>query len=129
MRRPSVASVGAVVVGLALASASAPAAPKREVCFEATYAMNSRGTNAVFARRHLQGGGPTWAAILETVVRGYTPAVAADRYRFDDEGDAVLFCAGDAALRDVVRADYKRLNGDAKALERAIDRVPAGELE
>ncbi len=120
------AIVAAVVV--TAAGSIALAAPKREVCFEVTYEMNSRGTNAVFARRHLQGGGPTWRAILETVVRGYQPPVA-DRYRFDDEGDAVQVCASDAALRDAVRADYKRLNSDAKALEHAIDRVPPGELE
>ncbi len=119
-----------VVAGLLLASAglAAAASPKLDVCFDVTYAMNSRGTNAVFERRHLQGGGPTWRAILETVVRGYKPPVA-DRYRFDDEGDAVQICTSDATLRDAVRADWKRLNGDAKALERAIDRVPTGELE
>lgn len=114
---------------LLVVAGGAWAAPKRDLCFDVTYAMNSRGTNAVFARRHLQGGGPTWAAILETVVRGYKPPVAADRYRFDDEGDAVQVCAADAALRDAVRADYRRLNGNARALEAAIDRVPPGELE
>ena len=126
MRRALAACVVAGGVAFALV---ARAEPKRDLCFDVTYAMNSRGTNAVFERRHLQGGGPTWAAILETVVRGYRPSVAADRYRFDDEGDAVQVCAADAALRDAVRADYKRLNGNAKALEAAIDRVPPGELE
>lgn len=120
--------LAALAIVVAVGS-SARAEPKRHFCFDITYSMNSRGTNAVFQRRHLQSGGPTWAAILETVVRAYKPAVAADRIDFNDEAEAVRVCAGDAALRDAVRADYKRLNSDAKALEQAIDRVPAGELE
>ena len=143
--------VVAAALGVALAAGATPAKP-RDPCFSMTAGMNSGGTNALFARRELQGGGYTWAAIVGALVEGYTKLIrVADgysgamphfgqpmivRYRgaqtwyiLDEEGDAAVFCAGEPALLDAVRADYKRLNGDANALERAIDRVPPAELE
>jgi len=50
-------------------------------------------------------------------------------YDLDDEGDGVLVCtAGDSTL-SVARAEYNRLNKDAKALAKMIDRVPKERLE
>jgi hypothetical protein len=128
-----------------------PAAP-RKACFDLLAEANSRGTNAVFERRKLQGGGPTWAAILESVVKRYTSFIreadgyTADmpgfgapmivRYRktrtwyvLDDEAAGAIFCAGDKALLNAARTDYQRLNKDAKALEQAIDLVDPAALE
>jgi hypothetical protein len=121
-------------------------------CFSLTVGANSRGTKAVFKRRHLQSGGPTWSAILETAVKSYTTFIregdgtAADMpgfgvpmvvtyrnaqtwYVIDDEGDAAIFCSGDKALLNAARADYERLNKDAKALERMLDRFDPRVLE
>jgi hypothetical protein len=122
-----------------------PAADARR-CFTADAAANRRATRALFERRDLQGGGPTWSAILEAVVKGYTTFVRASDgyvagmphfgtgtivtfrgrqtwYLLDEEGDAATFCAGDKQLLAQVRADYDRLNGDARALEQALDRI------
>ncbi len=117
-------------LGLALAVAAPTFAGEGRArkCFTVAVGANSKGTNALFARRHLQGGGPTWRAILETAVKAM-PSAARTPYDFDDEGDAALFCTDDAALMAALRAEYRRLNSDAKALAAAIDRVPPGQLE
>lgn len=97
-------------------------------CFDVLYTANSRATNALFKRRHLQGGGPTWAAILESEARRLMPKRAAS-LDFGDESDAVRICSSDPSLLATIRADYERLNKDAAALAKAIDRVPPDELE
>jgi hypothetical protein len=151
IRHPILVAALALTVGTA--SDVASAAPKRpNKCFTMVYGANSRGTNAVFERRHLQSGGPTWAAIIESVVKGYTTFIrhsdgytpdmpgfgsptivrfhgAQTWYVLDDEAEAAIFCAGDKALLGAARADYDRLNKDAKALEHAIDGVDPNALE
>jgi hypothetical protein len=126
--------------------AAGQAQAKSDRCFNAYVGGNSRTTTAIFKRRRLQGGGPTWAAILEAQVKSYTtfireqdhysddmpgfgsPIIVTFRkaqtwYILDDEGDGAIFCAGDRALLEAVRADYVRLNKDSKALEQALDRL------
>ena len=152
--------LAALAIAAGTASVAASAAPNQRKsaatasgkCFTLAYGANSRGTNALFERRKLQSGGPTWAAIIASAVKSYTTFVRyADsytpdmpgfggavivRYRktltwyvLDDEAEAAIFCAGDKALLAEARADYERLNKDAKALERAIDRADPNELE
>jgi hypothetical protein len=141
-----------LALAVIVVASAAHAEPKAERCFSITSGMNSRGTNAVFNKRHLQGGGPTWRAIVESVMQAYakplrpadphTPGMpgfglamiaafhgAETWYVVDDEADAAIFCAGDPALLAAVRADHKRLNGNAKALNDALARIPPGELE
>ena len=150
--RPSLL-LAALALAIGAASVAASAAPKQpNKCFNMVYGANSRGTNAVFERRHLQSGGPTWAAIIESVVKGYTtfvrhsdsytpempgfgsPTIVRFRgaqtwYVLDDEAEGAIFCAGDKALLAAARADYDRLNKDAKALDHAIDGVDPSVLE
>ena len=117
------------IVALVLWAATAYAVqPGLDRCFTISVDGNSRATTAMFARRHLQGGGPTWAAIMDVALKSL-PKLAGVAYDLDDEGDGVLVCtAGDSTL-SVARAEYNRLNKDAKALAKMIDRVPKGRLE
>jgi hypothetical protein len=112
-------------------------------CFAINTRENSRGTRALFARRRLQGGGPTWSAVMMGVIRERATVLATDsrpapgapafgqhmRIRFrgasswllvDEEGDEAVLCAADRGLLGALRAEYARLNGDAAALERAL---------
>jgi hypothetical protein len=121
-------------------------------CFSVGYGQNSVETTALFARRDLQGGGPTWAGVLGVVIRKHATFVrevtrherdmpgfgvpSVMRYAgretwliLDDEGEGAIVCAGDPGLLHDVRADYDRLNTNVKELERALDKVPPGELE
>ena len=121
-----------------------PAAPPS--CFRLDARWTSKASNAVFKKRHLQAGGPTWTALLTPIVKGQTtflrestdyspdmphfgvPVVVTFRgaqswYILDDEGDSATFCAGDAALLETVHAEAQRLNQDQKALEEALDRL------
>src|SRR3954468_23358082 len=50
------------------------AAKKRDLCFE-THGKTSKKAAALFEKRKLQGGGPTWLAILEEVVKTRTRLV------------------------------------------------------
>ena len=45
-------------------------------CFE-THGETSKAASQVFERRQLQGGGPTWAAVLEVIVRRHGTVGAA----------------------------------------------------
>ncbi|HEU4734003.1 MAG TPA: hypothetical protein VFT22_39195 [Kofleriaceae bacterium] len=116
-------------------------------CFD-THVRTSERARAVFERRGLQGGGPTWRSILELTVRQHATIVApsAERsaqagdgefrdayqvrygaiatwFSIDDEADGARFCAGDPALVRDVSADFDRLNADPAALERAVDQA------
>jgi hypothetical protein len=103
-------------------------APKLDQCFDVHYDANSPGTRALFARRKLQGGGPTWAAILR-VAYASVPALRGIAYHLDDEADDVLVCTASVAAMTAARGEYERLNHDAKALEKTVARVPAAQLE
>jgi hypothetical protein len=153
---PFLAAIALAVVlfgGLAARAAPKPPKPKDSSdgrpCFNLAVKANSKGTTAVFKQRHLQGGGESWAAILESLVKGYTkfvreshdyapgmphfgiPNIVTYRdvetwYILDDEGDVAVFCAGDPELLKAARADYDRLNSDGKALEEALDHLGPG---
>lgn len=123
---------------------SAPAVESR-TCFEATASANGASTRAVFSARHCQGGGVTWAPLLQALAKrrgpvtridertpgwtGVVYALSGTRFSIDDEGDAAQFCSNDAALVSAVRADYQRLNADAGALRRALSEASAVEME
>jgi hypothetical protein len=119
-----------------------------QACFD-THGRTSAAAKAVFDRRRLQGGGPTWRSILEVVVRRHaeiigpragdpTPAGPDGEFRdayqvrrgsattwfsADDEGDGVRFCAGDRGLLRDVSGEFERLNADPVALEHAVDQA------
>ena len=117
-------------------------------CFD-THGRTSAAAKALFDRRRLQGGGPTWRSILEVVVRRHAEIVGAriedtaklgpddefrDAYQVrygaattwfstDDEADGVRFCAGDPGLVHDVSGDFEQLNADPAALEQAVDQA------
>jgi hypothetical protein len=117
-------------------------------CFD-THGRTSAAAKAVFDRRRLQGGGPTWRSILEVVVRQQAEIVGThtddaapagndgefrDAYQVrygrgttwfsaDDEADGVRFCAGDPGLLRDVSTEFERLDADPVALEHAIDQA------
>jgi hypothetical protein len=119
-----------------------------EACFD-THGRTSAAAKALFDRRRLQGGGPTWRSILEVVVRRHaaiigprtddpTPAAPEGEFRdgyqvrygrtttwfsTDDEADGVRFCAGDPGLVRDVSGEFERLNADPVALEQAVDQA------
>jgi hypothetical protein len=126
-----------------LCALSAPA-KKRDRCFE-THGATSKKAAALFERRQLQGGGPTWLAILETLVKDRATVVRPaepemhlapgaclivryhDRetwYCADDEAEGALFCAGDKELFSEIRAEHKRLNQNVADLAKLLDRIP-----
>ena len=73
---PLVTRLLVILVGIALLPGCgkktepppARGAEPKESCFE-THDRASAGSRAVFERRHLQGGGPTWLAILDVLVK------------------------------------------------------------
>lgn len=119
-----------------------------QACFD-THGRTSAAAKALFDRRRLQGGGPTWRSILEVVVRQHAEIVGPradeaapvgpdgefrDAYQVrygrattwfsaDDEGDGVRFCAGDAGLLRDVSSEFEQLNADPVALEHAVDQA------
>ena len=118
-------------------------------CFE-THGQTSKAASEVFERRNLQGGGPTWAAVLEVVVRRHGTVGAAwttappvgfgaafdviyrdtrTWYVTDDEAEGAVFCAGSPALLGEVSADFAELNRDPALLERALDEANPAFLE
>ena len=117
------------IVALVLCATPAFAVqPGLDKCFTISFDGNSRATNALFARRHLQGGGPTWAAIMDVALKSL-PKLAGVAYDLDDEADNVLVCTAADVTLALARAEYARLNKDVKALARTIDRVPKERLE
>jgi hypothetical protein len=121
--------------------------PAPRACFD-THGRTSAAAKALFDRRHLQGGGPTWRSILELSVRqrvqilgpraSDVPAGSDGEFRdayevrygrtatwfsADDEADGVRFCAGDPRLLGEMSGEFDRLNADPIALERAVDQA------
>ena len=154
MPAPSTAGTAAASASTAASTGDHRADPDAgdAKCFSVGYGQNSAGTTALFARRDLQGGGPTWTGVLGVVVRRHATFIreVSKRERdmpgfgipslmrygaletwliLDDEGDGAIVCAGDPGLLRDVRADYERLNTNAKELERTLDKVPPRELE
>jgi hypothetical protein len=140
--RPKVCLVVPVVLALATGSHAAP----RHHCFDVTVSANTPSTRAVFSQRHCQGGGVTWAGLLQVLARrmgrvvplddeqapGWTGAVSTlggAHFSVDDEGDAAQFCSDDAELMKKIRDGYERLNRDGAELRRAMSETSALELE
>jgi len=118
-------------------------------CFTVTAEANSPSTLTLFEAKRCQGGGVTWAAILNVLVRrrGSTRAVmeatpgwsgdvqilsgraGATRVSIDDEGSAALFCSDSAALLKEVRSETKRLNESSAELARAMAEADPTALE
>jgi hypothetical protein len=127
--------------------ANEPAPPlATPACMDVTAGHNTAQTHAVFAARHCQGGGVTWAGLLHTLVRrrgstaalekpmpGWTGDVQVLNGRtmvsIDDEGDAARLCSTDVVLVETIRVDYERLNRDREALLHAMDDSSALKLE
>jgi hypothetical protein len=131
---------------VAVAAGSAAGSPQRRIeCFSATAASTSSQARARFAARHCQGGGVTWAPILEALARrharvvavdeatpGWTGAVFTDgkmRFSVDDEADAARFCSDDGKLLAAVRRDYATVNANAEELRRVMAQASALEME
>src|SRR6185437_8817932 len=121
--------------------AAAPAA-----CFEVTAADNSPKTRELFAARRCQGGGVTWAGILDVLAarQGHVEPVTAPtpgwagavytlnrrtRFSIDDESGAARFCADDRQLLATMRREVARLNAAPDALTRAMGQASALALE
>ncbi len=141
MRPPVRTSISTLAVLLTLASCAKKPAPR--ACFDATTSTTSETTREVFTRRDCQGGGVTWAGILQVLVKregapqpatepGWTGDVKAMNgglLSIDEEGDAARFCTNVPALLQRVRGEVDRLNADPKALEKAMAETTALELE
>lgn len=145
--KKSVTKVAAFAGIGALLFAGGCARQKSRACFDATTAANGASTRALFAARRCQGGGVTWAPLLQVLARrrgpgapvpveeptpGWTGAVYTLNgalFSVDEEGDAARFCSSDAGLFAAVRAGYQRLNADAGALRQAMAEASALEME
>lgn len=146
--------VVAALLLVALAACSKASKPERAAaherrCFHVVATDNSPSTRAVFEAKRCQGGGVTWAAILDALVRrrgtsepiedevpGWTGDVRTlswngdvARFAIDDEGDEALFCTDSDRLLQDVQADVKRLNGRAAELEGAMGEADPLALE
>jgi hypothetical protein len=122
---------------------------QRPRCFDVLARDNSPSTRKVFSAKRCQGGGVTWAAIMEALVRrrgpskpveaptpGWTGDVRAVSWKgknvrvaIDDEGDAARFCTdSDQVLADL-RSDVARLNGNGAELETTMGEADPLALE
>ena len=151
LRQGAAPAFGRVFLLLGLLEACATKKPSPPVgrpvsCFEVKARDNSPSTQAVFAARHCQGGGVTWAGILRALVRrwghvkplpgpsaGFTGDVntlnGGTRFSIDDEGDTALFCADDPGLVTSLRQETARLNGAASHLRGALAEGSALDME
>ena len=142
-----------VAAVLALAALAALPACNRKAsqatsiaCFDATTRDTSAAARAVFAERHCQGGGVTWAGLINVLVQrrgsvapvleatpGWTGGVSTlngrARFSIDDEADSARFCTDDAELLADVRQDYERLEADQAFLRKAMSEAPPLALE
>jgi hypothetical protein len=124
-------------------------AVKRPRCFDVVANGNSPSTRKVFSAKRCQGGGVTWAAIMEALLQKRGPSKPVEeempgwtgdvrvlswkgktvRVAIDDEGDSARFCTdSDQVLADV-RSDVARLNANAADLERTMGEVNPLALE
>jgi len=99
----------------------------RRECFDVAAEDNSAATQAVFDARRCQGGGVTWAALVNVLAK--RAHAARGSYQVDDEGDAAQVCSSDAALLKTLREGVKRLNSSAAELKKAMAEASARELE
>lgn len=119
------------------------------LCFSVTAEGSSSSTRSLFEARRCQGGGVTWAAILNALVhrRGKTHAVeqptpgwsgevqllswkrGTARFAIDDEGEAALFCTDAPDLLNDIRSEAARTNESASELARAMAEADPEALE
>ena len=136
-----------------LLSATVPATFAQSVkpsCFTVQGSANSAGTTQLFKARQCQGGGVTWSAILHRLAAhegtvgaslnrtpkgavGYARSIqfrgTTTWYSVDDEADAALLCAGDAALLKAIADHYQRLNASPALLSSGMQHIPAQQME
>jgi hypothetical protein len=137
------------LAGLGCPKKAVPPSPRAAAppaCFEVTAADNSPQTREVFAARRCQGGGATWAGILDVLAarQGHVEPVTAPtpgwagavytlnrrtRFSIDDESGAARFCADDRQLLATMRREVARLNAAPDALTRAMGQASALALE
>ena len=128
---------------------SEPDVARSRRCFSTVAEDNSPSTQALFDTRHCQGGGVTWAAIVEVLLRRRGPSEAVEevtpgwtgdvrvlswkggrtRVGIDVEGDAVQVCADSHRLLDEIQSDVNRLNALRPELERAMAEADPTALE
>lgn len=141
---PAAALPGVAASSPPVTDASTPKEQDPRNCFNVYVDMNSKGTNAVFSKHHLQAGGPTWAAILNVLIAkeakvsgeevppetpglpGFGAAMSAtfqgtpNWFVIDDEGDGTILCFGSWAFMSTIQAGYRRVNSDSKELEQVL---------
>ena len=158
MRAKSFSTAGGLLFGLAGASlsfacarqtikAESPAQGRR--CFSVEAANNSPSAHAIFEARRCQGGGVTWAGLLNVLVRrrgpstpvakatpGWTGNVSSlttdngvVQFAIDEEGEAAQFCADSEQLVSDIQNEVKRLNSGPAELERAMGEANPQALE
>jgi hypothetical protein len=115
-------------------------------CFDATAGKTTPGTRAVFAERHCQGGGVTWAELIRAMLQrrgrvepvleptpGWSGEVSAlngrTHFSIDEEADSARFCTDDAELLAAVQRDYERVNTDQGLLRKAMSEAPSLGME
>lgn len=134
------------IIVVVAACGTTACAKKRIACFSATSADTSAQARALFDARHCQGGGVTWAPILEALVRRHGNVVPVDeptagwtgslftldgktRFSIDDEADAAQLCSDDAQLVAAIRREHAALNRDVAELRRVMAQASAAEME
>jgi hypothetical protein len=147
-QRPSmlVVAISAASLSCLMLVACSKKSAKSIECFDVLAGGNSPQTRALFASRHCQGGGVTWAALLEVLARregvvqpvldatpGWTGSVntlnGVMRFSIDEEGDSARFCANDSGLAKRLHAQYDRLNSNEAELSRAMSEASPLNLE
>ena len=118
-------------------------------CLDLTVGGNSEATTAVFQARGCQGGGVTWAALLNALARRHGKASIVEEpstewtgdvqlldgadgstlFSIDEEGDAARFCTRSRALLESITREAALLNHDAKELKKAMAEASAEGLE
>jgi hypothetical protein len=133
-----------VLTLLAVLSSGCPAKPKPRTCFEFRAEENSNATTALFEQRHCQGGGVTWAALANAVVKrrgavasaehlegwnGQVQTLGSTLFAIDEEGDAMLFCSDAPALTQAIQKELKAINADVSLLKKAMAEADPMSLE
>ena len=136
------------MLGATVSAASAQS--EKQSCFTIQASANSAGTIQLFSSRQCQSGGVTWSAILHSLAAhqgrvgnplnpapngavGYARSIqirgTTTWYSVDDEADAALLCAGDAALLKSIVDHYQRLNASRELLSKEMQQIPAEQME
>lgn len=118
-------------------------------CFDVVAGDNSPSTRRVFRARQCQGGGVTWAAVMDVLLQkrgsgrrveeplpGWTGDVRAlswkgktVRVAIDEEGDSARFCTDSNQLLADIRSDVARVNANPAELEHTMEEANPRALE